>query len=195
MFTPLHVSALTLLLLLSGCSDSTQEAEANATAETKSDAARALIATTDYHINSTKGEQLTVQKSGKRFTLQNHDETLVLFDLFATWCPPCRASAPHLTELQKHFAGKIKILGVSIEENKPREYYSVFAEEYGADYTLVHEPDARKLARALAASIGVGRDFPIPLLIVFKNGEYYKDYAGIIPIEMLESDIKLALAN
>lgn len=195
MFTPLHVSALALLLLLSGCSDSTQEAEANATAETKSDAARALIATTDYHINSTKGEQLTVQKSGKRFTLQNHDETLVLFDLFATWCPPCRASAPHLAELQKHFAGKIKILGVSIEENKPLEYYSVFAEEYGADYTLVHEPDARKLARALAASIGIGRDFPIPLLIVFKNGEYYKDYAGIIPVEMLESDIKLALAN
>eukprot|EP00026_Physarum_polycephalum_P015248 Phypoly_transcript_15885.p1 GENE.Phypoly_transcript_15885~~Phypoly_transcript_15885.p1 ORF type:complete len:192 (+),score=26.43 Phypoly_transcript_15885:277-852(+) len=41
---------------------------------------------------------------------------LVMLEFWATWCPPCRASIPHLTTLQKKFSNDLKIIGITTEE-------------------------------------------------------------------------------
>lgn len=38
-------------------------------------------------------------------------------EFWATWCLPCRANMPHLTELAKKYAGKLEVLGVSVYED------------------------------------------------------------------------------
>lgn len=43
-------------------------------------------------------------------------EQVYVIEFWATWCPPCRASIPHLTELAKQFKGKVTFVGVSDEE-------------------------------------------------------------------------------
>ncbi len=40
---------------------------------------------------------------------------IVVVEFWATWCPPCRTSIPHLTELQKKFTNTV-FVGVSDEE-------------------------------------------------------------------------------
>lgn len=43
-------------------------------------------------------------------------KNLYVVEFWATWCPPCRRSIPHLTELQKKYADKgLVIIGVSDE--------------------------------------------------------------------------------
>lgn len=42
-------------------------------------------------------------------------------EFWATWCGPCVANMPHLTELQKKYAGKATIIGVDIWEVKGQE--------------------------------------------------------------------------
>ncbi len=38
-------------------------------------------------------------------------------EFWATWCPPCRTSIPHLTEIQEKYANRdVKIIGVSDEK-------------------------------------------------------------------------------
>jgi len=38
-------------------------------------------------------------------------------EFWATWCPPCRTSIPHLTELQEKYGERgVKIVGISNEE-------------------------------------------------------------------------------
>lgn len=39
----------------------------------------------------------------------------VLVDFFATWCGPCRALAPILTEFSKEYAGKIEVYKVDVD--------------------------------------------------------------------------------
>jgi thioredoxin 1 len=39
-------------------------------------------------------------------------ELPVLLDVSATWCPPCRAAAPVLTELARRYQGKLKVVEV-----------------------------------------------------------------------------------
>lgn len=39
-----------------------------------------------------------------------------VIEFWATWCPPCRTSIPHLTELQQKYKDAVVIVGISDEE-------------------------------------------------------------------------------
>ena len=182
MLKTLAITTFIALIALSGCSDSKQKQP--------DESANALIAKTQYRLVSLDGKPITVTKEGPNFVTDGVAEPVVVYDIFATWCPPCRAEAPHLSSLQKKFAGKVKFIGISIEEGKDNAYFKRFAEEIGISYTLVNSPDNLKAARAIAGAIGLGEDFPIPLMVIYQNGVYVKHYAGLVPEEMLESDLK-----
>ena len=38
-------------------------------------------------------------------------------EFWATWCGPCKANIPHLTELAKQYKGKVEVIGVDIWES------------------------------------------------------------------------------
>jgi thiol-disulfide isomerase/thioredoxin len=41
------------------------------------------------------------------------EKTVVVLDFWATWCGPCIASMPHVTELQKKYADNVVVIGVT----------------------------------------------------------------------------------
>lgn len=44
-------------------------------------------------------------------------KNVYVVEFWATWCPPCRTSIPHLTEIQKKFKDKgVVVIGVSTEK-------------------------------------------------------------------------------
>lgn len=69
--------------------------------------------------------------------------SVYVVEFWATWCPPCRTSIPHLTELQHQFKDKgVTIIGVSDEASgtvKP------FVAEMGEkmDYTIAIDRDGQ----------------------------------------------------
>jgi len=42
---------------------------------------------------------------------------LVLLDLWAPWCAPCRQVAPVLVRLAKRYAGRVKVVKVDVDRN------------------------------------------------------------------------------
>ncbi len=181
----LFFSAFIMTLLFQGCSDSTSS----------SDEASQMLSGKSYTLKDTDGKSYTVLKEGNNFALEGHKDKVVLYDIFATWCPPCRAAAPALSNLQKRYAKDVLFLGVTIEDDKSNDDILAFKKEYGADYTIVNSKDNIALSRAIASSIKVGQRFPIPLMVMYKNGNYITHYVGAIPEEMIESDIKKALGK
>lgn len=56
-----------------------------------------------------KGEAFDLSKAKK--------DDVIVVEFWATWCPPCRSSIPHLSEMQDHFKGKgVTFIGVSDED-------------------------------------------------------------------------------
>lgn len=55
------------------------------------------------------------------------DNKLYVIEFWATWCGPCIAAMPHLSELAKQYEGKIDFIGCDVWENKyggPKEQES-----------------------------------------------------------------------
>ncbi|MBP1767952.1 MAG: Redoxin domain protein [Candidatus Aminicenantes bacterium] len=67
-----------------------------------------------------KGEPVTAFQKGQVYVI----------DFWATWCGPCRESIPHLTELQKKYGDKVRIVGVSVWEPREKDV-EPFVKEWG----------------------------------------------------------------
>ena len=91
---------------------------------------------------------------GKSFTLQDsfkNTPSVVVLDIWATWCPPCRGEIPHLINLQKELKGKhVTIVGVAIDDEKSA--VQSFVKEQGVNYTIALDPRGNKLGK----SYGIG---------------------------------------
>lgn len=82
-------------------------------------------------------------------------KTIYVVEFWATWCPPCRASIPHLSDLQKKFKDKdIVFVGISDEDAatvKP------FVEKMGdkMNYTVALDK-GKKTSAAYMEAFGIG---------------------------------------
>lgn len=58
------------------------------------------------------------------FTDQNFDKEVVqsdapvVVDFWAEWCAPCRIVSPIIEELAQHYAGKVKIGKLNVDQNQ-----------------------------------------------------------------------------
>ncbi len=179
-------AALAMLLLLSACSESKK----NVVEE-----ANAMVASNTYELRDTNNTLYSVTKSGNDFHLKGYENKLVIYDIFATWCPPCKAIAPHLNALQEEFKDDLLVLGVTIEEDKTNADLIAYADEHNAHYPLINSAANRSFTNAVASAIDVGSGFPIPLMVMYRNGRYVTHYAGAVPPEMIRADIRRILGK
>lgn len=83
---------------------------------------------------------------GKPVTLADGKGTNIhVLEFWATWCPPCRTSIPHLTELQKKFKDKgVILIGITDE---PLGKVKPFVEKMGdkMDYHVAIDKDGKTM--------------------------------------------------
>ncbi|POY38595.1 TlpA family protein disulfide reductase [Solitalea longa] len=65
--------------------------------------------------------------SGNQVSLTDFKGKIVLVDVWATWCGPCKQEIPSLKALEKEFHGKdVVFLSVSVDEEKDKEKWQKF---------------------------------------------------------------------
>lgn len=81
---------------------------------------------------------------------------IYILEFWATWCKPCRAAMPHLSELQKQYTGKVTVIGVNILES--------------SDFKKTYDTNLPKI-EAFVKSNAVNMDFSV---IADNNEEYMR---------------------
>ena len=64
-------------------------------------------------------------------------ENVTLFDFWASWCGPCKVMHPIVEELEKEFAGKVKVVKINVDE--PSNQAMVEQYQIGAMPTYIIE--------------------------------------------------------
>ncbi|MEY4608839.1 MAG: hypothetical protein RL625_1056 [Gemmatimonadota bacterium] len=91
---------------------------------------------------------------GDTATLTDRQGKVVLLNIWATWCKPCREEIPALETLfQRHRADGFEVIGVSIDAPSEAERLRPFVTDLGASYTLWHDPDDRISSTFLALGV------------------------------------------
>jgi peroxiredoxin len=112
-----------------------------------------------------------VSIDGAPVSLDSLAGQVVVLNLWATWCLPCRAEIPELEALHREFASQgVTLIGVSIDVAGMGGDVRDFAEAQGMSYPIWLDPDRRFSLAFL--TVGVPETFVI-------------DRAGIIRYRMI----------
>ena len=185
-FKKMSFLVLFFILLFAGC-DSKDESS-------KKDAILNAIskenATFFVDLETTNKEILKTKISKNRIEFENINNKVILVNFFATWCPPCKAEIPYLTELKKKYPDDVEIVAVLLEKDRTHDDITAFINEYEINYKVTNGSSNYLLEQA------VGGVKTIPTMYLLnRQGEIQQRYIGIVLEEMLDIDIKKAMEN
>ena len=108
---------------------------------------------------------------GDSVSLSSLQGEVVLLNLWATWCAPCRKETPFLQELfEEHQEDGLHLVGVSLDTRAAKEQVERFVEDYGVTYTILHDPENR--AMELYRGLGLPAAFLIDRVGVLRWMRY-----------------------
>jgi peroxiredoxin len=85
-----------------------------------------------------------IAMAGDSVHLERLSGQVVLLNLWATWCIPCRVEIPELQALHQEFGGRgLRVLGASVDEGGADADVADFAKHFGITYTILRDPDER----------------------------------------------------
>jgi len=89
---------------------------------------------------------------GAPYDLASEKGKVVLVNVWATWCGPCRFEIPELQKMHDEFAARgFKVVGVSVDEGEAKDIKQ-FMTDQKMTYPVVHDPDGR-IANLLATTV------------------------------------------
>lgn len=115
--------------------------------------------------------------SGEPIKLANYSGKVLLVNLWATWCGPCRSETPELVKLHKEFQSRgVEMIGLSTEDPEASAQTVLdFVREYEVDYQIGWA------TREVAQTLMQGRTSIPQSFIIARDGRILKRFIGFHP--------------
>ena len=113
------------------------------------------------------------QTDGKRVVFSDYKGKVLVLDLYATWCVPCRESIPHLIGLQKKFeSAGLQVVGLNVGGPGDEQEVPAFAKQLNIQYPLA-KPDDDLVRFLMSDSDGIPQTF-----VFDREGKLVKRFIG-----------------
>jgi cytochrome c biogenesis protein CcmG/thiol:disulfide interchange protein DsbE len=74
-------------------------------------------------------------------TLDDYKGKVVLLNVWATWCEPCKVEMPSIEKLHREFGSQgLAVVAVSVDDAGTEEHVRDFAKELGITFEILHDP-------------------------------------------------------
>lgn len=115
--------------------------------------------------------------SGGPIKLADYSGKVLLVNLWATWCGPCRMETPALVQLHKEFQSRgVELIGLSTEDpDASAQRVAEFMREYDVDYQIGWA------TREVAQTLMQGRTSIPQSFIIARDGRIVKRFIGFNP--------------
>lgn len=124
---------------------------------------------------------------GREWRLSDHKGRVVLINLFATWCPPCRAEMPMLVQSAHAYAPEgVDFVGVSLDQGGAK-VIEPFVAKYKIHFPVLLPGEGPSIADGVTS-------IPVTVLID-RAGRLAQAYAGMVSEEELKRDLDQLVAE
>jgi cytochrome c biogenesis protein CcmG, thiol:disulfide interchange protein DsbE len=180
---------LSLIVVLAACRRDSEKADAirgfGTTAERTKSAPAQTATGTD--VGATMPEYSAMWLDGSKFELASKRDKVVLVNVWATWCGPCRVEIPELQALHNKLNAKgFEVIGVSVDDSSA-ELVKQFVAEQKMTFPVALDPEG-KIASILDTGV-----LPTSVLLDRTGKILWKHY-GPIPKDDKELDQAIAKA-
>ena len=112
--------------------------------------------------------------TGAPIKLSDYDGKVLLVNLWATWCGPCRMEIPELVKIHKEYHSKgLEMVGLSTENpDASAQGVEEFVQEFGMDYRVGWA------TREVSLGLMQGRDAIPQTFIISRDGRILKRFIG-----------------
>jgi cytochrome c biogenesis protein CcmG/thiol:disulfide interchange protein DsbE len=105
-------------------------------------------------------------------TLGDYKGKVVLLNVWATWCEPCRVEMPSIEKLHREFGPQgLAVVAVSVDDAGTEDRIRDFVKELGITFEVLHDP-----TRATSASYQI-TGYP-ETFVIARDGTIRKKYIG-----------------
>lgn len=89
-------------------------------------------------------QAVTLDTTPRTVSLDQYRGQVVLLNIWATYCVPCRVEMPSIENLQQTMANRgLHIVAVSIDDPTKTQAIRNFVKHYGLTFQVLHDPDGR----------------------------------------------------
>jgi cytochrome c biogenesis protein CcmG/thiol:disulfide interchange protein DsbE len=87
---------------------------------------------------------LTLDEPAVEKSLDDYRGKVVLLNVWATWCGPCRVEMPSIEKLHQSYGPKgLSVVAVSVDEPGMAPQIRSFAQEFGLTFEILHDPEGQ----------------------------------------------------
>jgi thiol-disulfide isomerase/thioredoxin len=118
--------------------------------------------------------------SGSNLKLSDYSGKVILVNLWATWCGPCRMETPELVKIHKEFQDRgVELIGLSTEDpDASAQSVRDFVREYNVDYHIGWATPE------VALTLMQGRGSIPQSFVITRDGHILKRFIGFSPAIM-----------
>ncbi len=78
-------------------------------------------------------------------TLADYRGNVVLINIWATWCAPCRVEIPSIEQLNASYASKgLKVVAISVDDPGSEALIREFVARYKMNFDVLHDPGGQE---------------------------------------------------
>jgi cytochrome c biogenesis protein CcmG/thiol:disulfide interchange protein DsbE len=115
---------------------------------------------------------LTLDAEPRVKTLSDYRGEVMLLNIWATWCVPCRKEMPSIDSLYREMGPKgLKVVAISIDQPGFEPQIRDFVAEHKLSFEVLH--DSSGVLSAIYRTSGVPETF-----IIGRNGKIYRKWSG-----------------
>lgn len=105
----------------------------------------------------------TLDSPPKIRTLADYRGKVVLLNIWATYCGPCRVEMPSIEALHRSYVSKgLRVVAVSVDDSSSAQLVRDFVKQYGLTFQILYDPSGRTgqiyQTTGIPETIIIGRD-------------------------------------